>query len=81
MTEPLRIITQEESWQKELDVEIVELLEDALADAKQGKFDGIAVITTNKDGTCVHRWSKASSFTRMLGAIHRLAYRYNRDQD
>lgn len=77
----LKVKTQEESWQEDVDQEIVEMLEEVLKDAKLGKFDGFAVVMTNKDGSCGHRWSRGSSFSRMLGAIHRLSYKYNQDQD
>lgn len=81
MTEVLRVKTQEESWRETVDMEIVEMLEAQLERAKTGEFDGYAIIATHKDGSCSHRWSRGASFTRMLGAIQRLSYKYNEDHD
>ena len=77
----LKLKTQEEAWRESVDTEIVGLMEEMLAQAKNGEFDGIAIAASRKDGQTFHSWSSSSDFARLAGAISRLQYRLMLKQD
>lgn len=56
---------------------IVEMLEEVLVEAREGKLSSVALATVLRDGTTVSRWSYVPSYGLMLGAITRLAHRLN----
>lgn len=58
-------------------VGIVELLEEYLVQAKEGKLSSIAVAAIDREGCSDVGWSRAPSGMLLVGAISRLLYRYN----
>lgn len=74
-TSPLKLVTTEDTWRQECDNSIVELLIEALEDAKNGKFDGLTFMATCRDGSTVTGHSKLSHSALMLAAVTRLQYR------
>jgi hypothetical protein len=70
----LKIVTQTESWKKEIDENIIKILEDHLAKAKAGEFDGLAVIFSTKDNMCGHAYSNMMSRNDIIGVCERLKH-------
>lgn len=70
--EPLRLITQAESWSKEVHEDVVKVLRDALARAEAGEITGVALAMTSVDECTVTYFSKREASALMLGAVVRL---------
>ena len=60
---------------------VVERLEEVLAAARAGKVVGVALATIDLDGSIGAAWSETDNFPCLLGAIARLEYRVNFNQD
>jgi hypothetical protein len=56
---------------------VVERLEEALAEAREGTITAVAIAVVNSDGSTSHSWSEADDFGKLMGAITRLQYRLN----
>lgn len=60
---------------------VIERLEEILAEARAGKVVGVAIATVGLDGSIGAAWSETDNFPCLLGAIARLEYRVNVNQD
>lgn len=74
MAEPLKVLTQQESWLQEVDASIVQMLEDVLARAKQGEFTGMALSFTCKDGSTFGTYSKMDHQGLIIAGLERLKF-------
>jgi glycogen debranching enzyme len=72
MRSDLHIITAEPRGE-----DVVELLEEALAQAKAGEFSSIAFAGVYRNGCTQQAWSSAPSVSLLLGSVSRLEYRLN----
>jgi hypothetical protein len=54
--------------------DIVKLLEDCLAEAREGTFSSIAVAIVERDGCTRAAWSNAPSYGLLIGAVARLQH-------
>lgn len=63
--------------------DVVAKLEEALAEAREGKISAVALATVYRDGSSGRSWSKRHSQTTMIGAVdllrHALCDRYFTD--
>jgi hypothetical protein len=59
------------------DASIVETLESALAEAREGRLSSVAVAMVYRDGRTGQLWSTAPLSAMLIGAIARLMHRYN----
>jgi diketogulonate reductase-like aldo/keto reductase len=73
--EPLRVITQTESWSQEVQVDVVERLSELLKMAKAGEIQGIAYSALNADGSVSFGYTKTSDQNAILGGLVRVQYR------
>jgi hypothetical protein len=54
---------------------IIELLEESLADAKAGKLSSIAIACVWRDGCTSHAFSKPPNAALLLGSVTRLEHK------
>lgn len=63
--------------------DVVAKLEEALAEAREGKVSAVAIAVVYRDGSSGRSWSKRHSQTAMIGAVdllrHALCDRYFTD--
>jgi hypothetical protein len=57
--------------------DLIETLEVALKEAREGKLSSVAIAVVHRDGCITSAWSTPPSFGLLLGAVHRLAHRMN----
>ena len=74
-TEPLKVITQQESWLTQVRADVLSLLEDLLERAKAGEITGIAVAATNADGSTTQMWSSMDNTGSIIASIERVKFR------
>lgn len=72
---PLKLLTQQDSWLADVDNNIIDILTEALEQAKKGEFTGLAMVMTRKDGTTQSEVSCRDDSVRMTGAVSRLLWR------
>lgn len=60
---------------------VIEPLEEALAEARDGRLSSVALAVVYRDGACGASWSELPSHAAMLGAVSRLAHRINLEAD
>lgn len=74
MSAELKVLTAEP-----LGVDVVEVLEDMLASAKNGEFSSVAVVYVTRAGETGSSWSRLPSQALMVGAlqvaVHRMIQR------
>lgn len=75
MTEPLKLITQEESWLTQVRCDVVELLEELLEQAKAGEVTGIAIAASHADGSTTQNWSAMDDADKIIATIERVKLR------
>lgn len=79
--EPLRLITQPESWAKEAQPNIIEVLEDWLRRAKDGELVGVALAGECIDGMTITCITPTKHRGMLLGAVSQVQYRLNKVMD
>jgi hypothetical protein len=60
---------------------VVARLEEVLAEARSGKIVSVAIAGVEVDGGIVSAWSETDDFGKLLGAVARLEFRINANQD
>ncbi len=60
---------------------VIETLEAALAEAREGRLSSVAIASVYRDGDAGCTWSELPSRFAMLGSISRLAHKINLDAD
>ena len=75
MAEPLRIITQTESWASDVKADVVERLRQLLAQAEAGEIQGIAYSAYCADGMTITGCSKSSNQSAIIGGLERIKHR------
>ncbi len=75
MVDPLRVITQEESWRGQVKADVVERLRELLAMAESGELQGIAYAALAADGMIVTGCSKSDDQMAIVGGLERIKYR------
>lgn len=75
VSEPLKLITQAQSWRSEVQEDVVDTLRKALARAEAGEINGVAIAATCVDGCTWTTFSKRDKGGLLLGAMARLNYR------
>lgn len=73
--EPLRVVTREEEWRKDVQRSVIETIEEVLEMAKSGEIDGIAFAATLKTGDTFSNWSRRNQTPLLNGAIAILQHR------
>jgi hypothetical protein len=58
--------------------DVIEVLEEALRQARAGQLSSVAVAAVYRDGCTQQAWSSAPSVSLLIGAAARLVYRLNR---
>lgn len=79
--EPLRLITQPESWAREAQPGLVEQLEIWLAAAKAGEIIGVAMAAECSDGLIMTGLTPSRHRGLLIGAVAHLQYRLNKVMD
>lgn len=54
--------------------DVIAKLEEALAEAREGKISSVAIATVYRDGSSGRSWSKRHSQTAMIGSVDLLRY-------
>lgn len=75
MTEPLRVITQTESWASEVQQSTVELLEEWLAMAKTGELQGVALAGVRIGERQMTAFSKSENRNILIAAMSHCTWR------
>lgn len=60
---------------------MIEMLEEIMAEVREGRISSLAVAQVYRDGTTCARWSHLPSYGMMLGAVTRLLHRINLRMD
>lgn len=81
MTEPLKLITQPESWRAAAAPSVIEELEDLLEKTKAGEIVGFAFAAETIDGMTITCVTKARHRGLLLGALSQVQYRLNKAMD
>lgn len=61
--------------------DVIETLEEALAEAREGRLSAVAIAVVYRDGVGGASWSALPSRMAMLGAISRLSHKINIEAD
>lgn len=75
MVDPLRVITQTESWASDVKTDVVEKLRDLLARAEAGEIHGIAYSAICADGMTLTGCSKSDNQAAIIGGLERIKHR------
>lgn len=75
MTEPLRVITQTESWANEVKLDVIEHLEYLLDKAKTGEILGIAYAANTSDNMVITGSTKSVEQLKIVGGLERIKHR------
>lgn len=75
MTEPLRVITQTESWKQEVQADVVERLREILKMAEAGEIQGFAYAALGIDNTVITGFTKNDGQSAIIGGLARVQHR------
>jgi hypothetical protein len=75
MTEPLRVITQTESWAQEVQADVVDRLRMLLSMAESGEIQGIAYSAAGADNSIFTGFTKNNSQSAVIGGLERVKHR------
>ena len=75
MSEPLRVITQTESWAQEVQADVVSTLRELLARAEAGEIQGIAYAANCADNLVLTGFSKRNNQSAIIGGLERVKHR------
>jgi hypothetical protein len=81
MADPLRVITQTESWKQEASVHAIKLLEEWLERAKSGEIVAVALVGEGSDGLASRAFTRPRSRMTMIGALADMQYHLHRDME
>lgn len=81
MSEPLRVITQTESWKQEASGHTVEMLEEWLERAKAGEIVAVTLVGECADGFSITGFTRPRSRATMIGALVYMQHRIVADWD
>lgn len=77
--EPLRVITQAESWNAEASQATIELLEDWLRRAKAGELVAVSLAGESVEGLTMTAFSRPRRRGAMIGALAHMQFLLHRD--
>ena len=75
MVDPLRVITQTESWSAEVKADVVDELRGLLASAEAGEIQGIAYAAIGVDGCVTTGATKNVNQSSIIGGLERIKHR------
>lgn len=75
MAEPLRVITQTESWAQEVQTDVVCCLRELLAQAESGEIQGIAYSCATLDNMVATGFTKNNAQSAIIGGLERVKHR------
>jgi hypothetical protein len=81
MAEPLRVITQTESWQQEASEHAIRLLEEWLDKAKGGEIVAVALVGEGSDGFVSRAFTRPRSRMTMIGGLADMQFMLHRDME
>lgn len=81
MTEPLKLITQAESWKANTQHNTIELLEEWLTRAKAGEIVAVALAGERVDGFVLTHFTRPAHRATMIGALAHLQHMLHCDMD
>jgi hypothetical protein len=81
MAEPLRVITQTESWKAEVRADVVETLRELLQRAEAGEIQGIAYSCATIDRGVSTGFTKSDNHNAIIGGLARVQYRMLADEE
>jgi predicted hydrolase (HD superfamily) len=81
MADPLRVITQTESWKQEANQSAIRLLEEWLEKAKAGEIVAVALVGEGVDGLMSREFTRPRSRMAMIGALADMQYHLHRDME
>jgi hypothetical protein len=81
MSEPLRVITQTESWRQEVQDDVVMRLRSLLEQAEAGEIQGIAYAASTVDGMVQTGFTKNNAQSAILGGLARVQHRMIAGED
>jgi len=79
--QPLRVITQTESWKQEVQADAVRLLEEWLAMAKSGELQGVALAGVRIGERQMTAFSKSENRNILIAGMTQCTYRMCRMMD
>ncbi len=74
MTDPLRLITQTESWKAEVKDDVVETLLTLLERARSGEIQGLAYSAATIDSAVLTGFTKSDGHNVILGGLARVQH-------
>lgn len=75
MADPLRMITQTESWAGEVKADVVARLRELLDQAEAGEIQGFAYAAATIDGCVSTGFTKNNAQTAIIGGLVRVQHR------
>jgi hypothetical protein len=75
MADPLRVITQTESWRQEVQADVVSCLRDLLAMAEAGEIQGFAYSAVCADMCVSTGFTKDVNRSAIIGGLERVKHR------
>jgi len=75
MVEPLKVITQEESWKQTVDESIIALLEEVLEKARAGEYQSVVIAGILRDDSTFYAISAQNNTGLTLAAVTRLQHK------
>lgn len=81
MSEPMKVITQTESWRSEVNEDVVSTLRALLERAEAGELQGIAYSIATVDNCVVTGVTKNDAQSAIIGGLERIKFRMLRGED
>jgi hypothetical protein len=75
MVEPLKVITQTESWQQEVKEDVVAMIKRLLQCAEAGEIQGLAYAAVTIDGCTLDAFSKSANHAILIAGLERVKFR------
>lgn len=75
MAQPLKLITQTESWKTEVQVDVVERLRELVAMAEAEEIQGIAYSAATIDNMTLTGFTKNNAQNAIIGGLERVKHR------
>ncbi len=80
-TGPIKLITQEQSWNEAASKHAIDMLEEWLAMAKSGEVVAVALAGETADGMSISAFTRPRSRATMIGSLAHMQYRLHIDME
>jgi 1,4-dihydroxy-2-naphthoyl-CoA synthase len=80
MNAPVKLVTSNPTADEEIRASAIQLLEEALADARSGKVVGVVILSKEIDGGWYHRATASLSLRERIGSLELVKFDLMKDE-